>query len=58
MKFTISKSKNGEYYFTLRARNGQVIAQSETYHNRKDCIKTIKSIRCKAFFATIKDTTV
>ena len=35
----------GQFRFKLLAKNGKVIAQSypETYHNKKDCIKTLKN---------------
>lgn len=35
----------GQFRFKLLAKNGKVIAQSypETYHNKKDCLKTLKN---------------
>ena len=58
MKFVIHKSKNKQYYFVLHARNGEVIAMSETYITKQSCIKGIKSVKRTALFATIRDTTV
>ncbi len=53
--FEILRSKDNQFYFILVAGNGKVIIQSETYHNKKDCLKTINSIRRGAIFATVKD---
>ena len=37
-KFMISKAKNGEYRFRLKARNGQIIlSASETYTTADAC---------------------
>jgi len=58
MKFKIQKSKNGQYFFCLFSRNGEVIATSEMYISKQSCIKGIKAVRRAAFFACIKDTTV
>ncbi len=33
-----------EYYFRLVAKNGRIIAQSEGYHRKADCIKTASLI--------------
>ena len=58
MKFVIHKSKNKQYYFVLHAKNGEIVAQSETYITKQGCLKGIKAVRRAAFFATIRDTTV
>lgn len=42
------------WFFRLRADNGQVVAQSEGYHNYQDMIDTIYSMRNKARTAEIK----
>lgn len=57
MKFEIHQSKDRQFYFVLTARNGEVIATSETYKTRQSCEKGIKSVRRSAFFATIVDKT-
>jgi uncharacterized protein YegP (UPF0339 family) len=56
MKFEIHKSKDRQFYFILKARNGQVIATSETYKTKESCKKGIKSIR-RNVFARIFDLT-
>ena len=30
------------WYFRLRARNGEIVAQSEGYHNKQDAIDTAR----------------
>jgi uncharacterized protein YegP (UPF0339 family) len=48
MKFKIRNSADGQFYFVITARNGQIIALSETYKDKKNCLKTIGRIN-KAF---------
>lgn len=39
VKFFLRKAVNGQWYFTIHARNGLTLARaSETYHNRQDAI--------------------
>lgn len=40
MKFEIFKGRNGDWYFRIVARNGELIAMSEGYE-RKDSIRRI-----------------
>ncbi|MBS5796447.1 MAG: YegP family protein [Dysgonomonas mossii] len=44
-KFEISKRKNGEFQFNLKAGNGQVILSSEGYTKKENCKKGIESVR-------------
>ncbi len=44
-KFVISKRKNGEFQFNLKARNGQTILTSEGYTTRVACDNGIDSVR-------------
>ncbi len=44
-KFEISKRKNGEFQFNLKAGNGQVILTSEGYSSRDGCNNGIESVR-------------
>jgi uncharacterized protein len=44
-KFVISKRKNGEFQFNLKARNGQTILTSEGYNTRAACDNGIDSVR-------------
>jgi uncharacterized protein YegP (UPF0339 family) len=44
-KFEISKAKNGKFYFTLKASNGQVILTSQRYSSKTSCKNGIESVR-------------
>jgi len=44
-KFVISKAKNGEFYFNLKADNGQSILTSEMYSSKASCNNGIESVR-------------
>ncbi len=43
--FVISKRKNGEFQFVLKAGNGQVILASEGYSTKAACDNGIESVR-------------
>jgi uncharacterized protein YegP (UPF0339 family) len=44
-KFIVSKTKDGQEYFVLKASNGQTILQSERYKTKKSCANGIESVR-------------
>ncbi|HFK5571195.1 YegP family protein [Elizabethkingia meningoseptica] len=44
-KFEISKRKNGEYQFNLKAGNGQVILTSEGYSTKANCENGVASVK-------------
>lgn len=44
-KFEISKRKNGEFQFNLKAGNGQIILTSEGYKSKAGCENGIDSVR-------------
>ena len=44
-KFEISKRKNGEFQFNLKAGNGQVILSSEGYTKKENCKNGIESVK-------------
>lgn len=44
-KFEISKRKNGEFQFNLKAGNGQTILTSEGYASKASCNNGIESVR-------------
>lgn len=52
-KFEIFKDKSGDYRFRLKAKNGQIIAQSEGYESIAKCKNGIKSVQENAATATI-----
>lgn len=43
--FVISKRKNDEFQFNLKAGNGQVILTSEGYTTKANCINGIESVK-------------
>lgn len=47
-KFVISKRKNDEFQFNLKANNGQVILTSEGYSTKANCLKGIESVKKNA----------
>ncbi len=53
-QFKITKStKDGQYYFVLKAANGKTILQSEGYKRRLSCIRGIESVVKNAPIAEI-----
>lgn len=44
-KFLIKQAKNGQFYFNLTAKNGQVIATSEMYTTKSACENGIASVK-------------
>ena len=47
-RFQLSKAKNGEFYFTLHASNGEVILTSEMYRAKSGAINGIESVKTNA----------
>ena len=57
-KFVISKAKNEEYTFVLKATNGQVILEAgETFSSLASCKNSIDSVKKNAL-AHVEDQTV
>lgn len=44
-KFEVSLNSKNEYYFRLKASNGEIILVSESYKNRQGCDNGIQSVR-------------
>ena len=44
-KFEIKKSKKNDFYFNLKADNGQVILTSEMYSSKAACENGIESVK-------------
>lgn len=55
--FYLKISKNGQYYFVLKAKNPEVILTSELYKTKFFCNKGIESVIKNAKVACIVDTT-
>jgi uncharacterized protein YegP (UPF0339 family) len=47
-KFEVSLNSKNEYYFKLKAANGEIILVSESYKNRQGCDNGIQSVRDNA----------
>ena len=47
-KFVISKRKNGEFQFNLKAGNGQTILASEGYSTKAACENGVESVKKNA----------
>jgi hypothetical protein len=56
-KFVLKKTTDGGYHFVLKARNGETIAQSETYRSKASAKKGIHSVRKNAKKAKLSDET-
>ena len=48
-KFELKKSANGQFYFNLKAANGQIVIASEMYKAKASALNGIESVRknCK-----------
>jgi uncharacterized protein len=44
-QFEVSKNQNGQFYFVLRAANGEKILTSELYTAKASALKGIESVR-------------
>ncbi len=44
-KFTVKTGKDGQFYFNLKADNGQIILGSEGYTTRAACDNGIESVK-------------
>jgi len=50
----IYQSTDGQWRFRIRSRNGQIVAQSEGYKQRKSALKTAQTLAAAVY--TIKET--
>jgi uncharacterized protein YegP (UPF0339 family) len=56
-KFQIKKNVSGQYYFVLKAPNGETIATSESYTTKQACKLGIEAVRKYAPIAKEEDLT-
>ena len=56
-KFQIKNNRAGEFYFVLKAKNGETIARSESYSSKQGAKRGIRSVRYTSTFASIEDLT-
>lgn len=58
MKFTVSKSdKSGEFWFRIVAANGNILASSQMYSDKRSAFAAIESIQKNAAAAEVVDET-
>ena len=50
-KFELYQDKAGAFRFRLRSRNGAIIAVSEGYNSKSNCLDGIESVKNNVFFA-------
>jgi uncharacterized protein YegP (UPF0339 family) len=56
-KFVLKKNRKGEFIFSLKAANNEVIATSEAYASKQGAKNGIESIRVNAPVAELDDET-
>ena len=52
-RFVLKQNTHSEWYFVLKAGNGEIIATSETYTTKAAAKKGINSVRMNAPFAKL-----
>ena len=56
-KFVIKKNNNPDYWFVLKASNGQIVVTSEMYTTKQACKDGIEFVKTYAASATTEDDT-
>lgn len=56
-KFELKTAKDGQFYFNLTAKNGQVIATSEMYKSKEAALNGINAVKENAPLAEMDDMT-
>jgi uncharacterized protein len=56
-KFVVTKGKDGQYRFVLKAGNGETIASSEGYKSKASALGGIDSVKANAAGAPTDDQT-
>lgn len=56
-QFERLESKDGQFYFTLKARNNEIIGRSELYKSKSSVENGIKSVMSIAGIAPVEDLT-
>ena len=54
-KFKIKKSKDGQYYWVLTAKNGEPLCCSEMYTTKQSAINGVESCKVNAPVAVVDD---
>jgi uncharacterized protein len=56
-KFVLTKNAKGQYHWSLKAGNGEIIASSQMYESKAGAKNGIESVKKNAADATIDDQT-
>lgn len=54
-KFQLFKGKDSQWYFRLRAANGEIICASEGYTSKQMCKKGIEAVKLTALNAPVEE---
>ncbi len=54
-KFQVFKGKDGQFYFRLKAANGEVICSSEGYTTKQSCLNGIQAVKAVAAEAPVEE---
>lgn len=54
-KFQVFKGEDEQYYFRLKAANGEIICQSQGYTTKQSCIGGIEAIKTVASHSPIEE---
>jgi len=54
-KFQLFKGKDNQWYFRLKAGNGEIICASEGYTTKQMCQKGIEALKSTAPFAHVEE---
>jgi len=54
-KFEIYMDKSSEYRFRLKARNGEIVAISESYKSKSGCVNGVESVKKNAPDAAVEE---
>lgn len=57
MEFQVGDASGGQYYWRIVGRNGEPLAHSETYVNKRDAIAACELVQANAAGAPIYDHT-
>jgi len=52
-KFEVFQAKDGKFHFRLKAANGEIIAQSQGYASKANCMNGIESVKTNAASAEV-----
>jgi len=54
-KFQVFKGEDDQFYFRLKAANGEIICASQGYTSKQSCLNGIEAVKTAASSATIEE---